>query len=191
MPTLSDLFESVRPGLLYHGTGPDIAARILHTNVLLGRTDANAILYHTVDDGNTVSTRAGDPGFRRREVNKFDRVAGVSLTRDPNFARRWTSGQGVVLVFDSARLRQNHRLVPYNYYGGRQESEEFLVGDLKNLSRYLVAIDIAKATYDELVEEDEVYEPGDGQYHALLVHPLLRVNGHRWDAMSGRVSKAA
>ncbi len=191
MPTLNELFEGVRPGLLYHGTGPDNAAAMIHSNTILGRTEHKSTLYHTVDDGQTVSTRPGEPGFRPKDINKYGNVDGVSMTRDPNFARRWTSGEGVVVVLSEVKLRQNYRLIPYNYYGNRTESEEFVVGDIKNLSRYLVSILCSEKVALELEEEDEKWIEGHKQYDLLLRHPLLRVDGHRWDAMSGKVSKAA
>ena len=51
---------------------------------------------------------------------------GICLTRDPRFA--WTWGD-VVLTLDKERLRQRHKLVPYNWMETRvkAEAEEFLL----------------------------------------------------------------
>lgn len=187
MPLLSELFEDVRPGLLYHGTDPDNAEGILLANRINAHTGHNASPMQVVKGYN----RIVPVGFRQREIEQFDKVYGVSLTRDPQFARRWKSGMGIVFAFDANKLRQNFRIVPYNYYGNRVESEEFLVGSLTNVSKYLVSIEVSQQVMYEMLEDNEMYEPGEGRYSKLVEHPLLRVNGKRWDSMTGQIKKAA
>jgi len=190
MPTLLELFdvnEAVRGGVLYHGTDPDNAVQIMAADRINGSTPHNAKPLRVVNGVNKLVPL----GFRQHEIERFDNVYGVSLTRDPNFARRWKSGQGVVLVLDEQKLRQKFRMMPVNYYGDRTESEEFVVGAIQPLSRYLVAIEVAEGVMQEMVEEDEVYAPGDGRYELITNHPLLRVNGVRWHPMTGKIQKVA
>lgn len=180
---LTELFESVRPGSLYHCTSADSAGKIIHSDILLANTDHSVQLPYGKER----------PGFRPTDVNKYGNVNGVSLTRDPFFARRWGSGEGVVLVFDSTKLRQNYRLVPFDYYQNpkKSEAEEFLVGPVKGVSRYLTGIVMSQQTFDELHEYDDQFIEGHKPYGDLLNHPLLRIEGGSWDSMDGRITKAA
>ena len=174
MATLYDLFESVRPAVLSHGTGPDEAVQIIFQNVLLGHT-AHMAQAH-------VKARA-------KHIDKFDDIYGVSLTRDVNFARKWTSGEGVVLQFDGNLLKRDFRIIPFDFYQNRRESEEFLIGNLKPVNRYLVGIAISEETARTCEERDEDYDEDYRMYTQLLTHPLLRVDGHRW-APGGKILKS-
>jgi hypothetical protein len=186
MPTLSELFEMVeslvetRVGVLYHGTNADSAADIIVSNRMAGTTEHNSSKNF---DGKQIPL-----GFRKHEINKYDRVLGVSLTRNPAFARAWTSGGGIVFGFDAEKLKQRFRIVPYDYYGNRREAEEFLIGELSPVSSYLVSIEISQEIAMGLEEDDANYLPGEGRYSLLLAHPLLRVNGQEWHNMSGKIT---
>jgi hypothetical protein len=191
MPSLFEMFgqvdEAVGGAVVYHGTDPDNAEGILEFNRITGHTEHNAKPLKVIKGYN----RIVPVGFRQHEIAQFDRVSGVSLTRDPNFARRWKSGQGVVFALDANKLRQNFRMIPYDYYGNRAEAEEFLVGHLTNVSRYLLAIEVSQKVYDEMVEDNEMYMPGEGRYVKLVEHPLLRIVGQTWDRMTGQIKRAA
>lgn len=191
MPTLMEMFgrvdEAVRPGVLYHGSDPDNVVQIIMADRINGSTPHYATPIKVIKGYN----RAVPLGFRKHEIEQFDNVYGVSLTRDPNFARRWKSGLGIVLVLDEQKLRHNFRMVPVNYYGDRSESEEFVVGAIKPLSRYLLSIEVSAQVMQEMLDEDEAYGPDDGRYTPITEHPLLRVNGHSWEGMTGRVKRAA
>jgi hypothetical protein len=190
MPTLLEMFgitEAVRSGLLYHGTDADNAEEILTTDRLTASTPHNAKPLRVVKGIN----REVPIGFRKHEIERFDNVYGVSMTRDPNFARRWKSGQGIVFCLSEEKLRHNYRILPINYYGDRSESEEFVVGPIQPVSRYLVSIEVSTSVMQEMIDDNEIWPPGEGRYSKLVEHPLLRVNGQRWDSRTGIVSRAA
>jgi hypothetical protein len=90
---------------------------------------------------------------RNSEGDTFELNRGVSLSRTMHvavkFAEILRSTRGVVLELDQAKLAHNYKIIPFNYNsyytikGARQgniESEEFVLGNIKNLDRYLVAI---------------------------------------------------
>jgi hypothetical protein len=91
----------------------------------------------------------------------------VSLTRNYDFADKWGKEGGTVgcvLQLDQSKLTHNYKLKPYNHWGsgifhsmdtkrsrfhdfedrsingGANEYEEQVIGDINNLSRYLVKI---------------------------------------------------
>ena len=173
------LNEGIRPALLYHGTNGDAAEKILYSNVIRNNTDHSVYL-------------PGDrtyPGVKNKELNKYQRLQGVSLSRNPRFVRRWTSGAGVVLAFDYASIRRNCRIVPFNYYDSKEpvhdESEEFLIGKLEPVDKYLVGIYMSAATYEDLKEQNENF--GGGLYDLILNHPLLQIQGKTWHPMNGKL----
>ena len=135
-----------------------------------------------------------DLGFKDSEKNGYrhDQVWGVSFTRNVRFARKWKSGEGVVFVFDRTKITQRHRLVKVDYFGSSKghepgsEAEEFLPGRLINMDDYLVEIQMTQKTFDDLTEQDENFvEDLDKPFLTLLRHPLLTVDGHRWDGFTG------
>lgn len=157
---------------LYHITNADDAARIIYSDMLKPLTD------HRVDQlGMTGSKYATPSGY----------VKGVSLTRNIGFAKTWLSGEGVIFVLDASRLRHNVRLRPVDYYAGskkiighgslRSEAEEFAIGAIKNLDRYVVEIRIKKKLYDECVYDNEDYDDPeqDSRYWFLTNSPKLKI----------------
>lgn len=161
---LQDLFEEVRPNYLYHSTSAWTAEDILTANALEPKTDHLARKHLAL---------------RSKDVNKFDKAFGVSLTRSYRFAKNWRGGE-VVFVLDATKIRHNHRLIPVDYYGRRQEDEEFAIGGIKNLEDYIVSIEIKEPVYER---EKYDIEPGDPQKYpkeplncpTLLSHPKLKI----------------
>lgn len=113
---------------------------------------------------------------------------GVSLTRDWRMAWRWAD---VIFVFDQPKLQSRHRLVPFSFYGTkneynrptylhqkgplngerntREEYEEFCIGPINNLSTYIDKIFLMGRRYDES-EYDELKSLCDK--HGI---PLIRL----------------
>jgi hypothetical protein len=133
--------------------------------------------------------------------------SGVSLTRDLSFAKHFQMpATGCIFRFDRDRLRHNYKLFPFSYHKSRQhknpeggridEAEEFLVGHLKHVSRYLDAILVAhdieqrfQNWVDSLRRPDggltnvdqkwiEMYKPG---LETVLQHPATERIGWNWD----------
>ncbi len=96
---------------------------------------------------------------------------GVSLTRDKNFryAREFT------LILDKDKLKQNYKIIPFDFWNANKPSqfikgkgnperhvqgielEEFVIGDIKNLNKYLIGVRINyDDTYQEIVNDKEV-----------------------------------
>lgn len=127
---------------LYHATGIYRACDILKSNTLLANTDQYF----------------GD-----------DKVMGVSLSRDLNFVKGPSLPNPrakVIFVLDQEKLSHNYKIKPINYFtthhdinlpkdeiesgirkGLMAEAEEFVIGDIKNLDKYIIKIIIPKTTY--------------------------------------------
>jgi hypothetical protein len=90
-------------------------------------------------------------------------------------------------VLDEQKLRNNFRVLPVSYYGKRDESEEFVVGSIIGVSKYLVAIEASAHLVEMMKEEDEPYDPEHGRYTNVLRHPLLKIVGDRWNPISGKI----
>lgn len=63
--------------------------------------------------------RTGMESDYHKGVSKDGRI--ISLTRDFNFATRWirgilSMGKGVIIEVDRAKLSNNYRIVPFNYF---------------------------------------------------------------------------
>lgn len=186
------LEEAVGESLLYHGTDPQGAEAILHTNTLEAYTEHTTS--QLVPNNKGPGMKGFDLGFRDSEKHGYldNQVRGVSFTRDARFARKWKSGEGIVFVFSRTKIIQRNRLVKVDYYGSTpnhapgSEAEEFLPGKLINMDDYLVGIEMTQKTFDELTDIDDNYpEDYDKQYLTLLRHRLLTVDGHRWDGFTG------
>jgi hypothetical protein len=163
----SDIICEGRDAPLYHATDAMRAANILALNRMKAAT-----------------------GSSQAHVN------GVSLTRDRTFAHHWWQADWantgrVVFVLDQARMVQDGlKLQPERHenvkrYGGDQ-SEEFLVGPMNDVDRYLVAIEITRDTYEDLKTLDArdigrrglgMEQPGSARVKAMLRSPKLRVIG--------------
>jgi hypothetical protein len=164
---------------LYHITNAEDAARIIFSNEMKPLTS-----HHSERLGLAGSKLDGGKGY----------ITGVSLTRDIGFAKTWRSGEGAIFVLDAVRLRQNVRLRPIDYYAVgsrdkaatakrsghgsvRSEAEEFAIGGIKNLDRYVVEIRIQRREYEECIADNEDYEdqPGDSRYWYLTSSPKLKI----------------
>lgn len=121
-----------RDAPLYHGTSLDSAVRILDSNTIRGGSD-----YQSEEDA-------------------FYRQKGVSLTRDKRFAETWR-GMGVVFVLDQTKLDHDYKIRARDYfYNGftkdkRSEREEFVPGDIKNLTKYLRKIYITPISLGKML----------------------------------------
>lgn len=120
----------------------------------------DAPLYHATDAMRAAQIIA----FNR--INAFTASAlksnhrGVSFSRDRSFAHHWWqadwSGAGrVVLVFDQARMvRDGHRFEaeahPDSARFGGDQSEEFHVGHIEDVNKYLIGIEMTQDTHDHL-----------------------------------------
>ena len=169
--------EAVGDHFLYHGTSPRNASKILYMNLLVGRTKQMFAGWRGRFKEKDIDTTRGE-----------DAVMGVSLTRSPHFAKKWTTGggsgsmanqqgvPGVIFVVDATKLRQRYRVVPMEYFQhngtsmNRAEAEEFVVGDIKIFSSYIHEIQIPESTLAFIKKGDGVYN-----YSDLLKHPKLKI----------------
>lgn len=175
------LNEGVNDNLLYHATEVDTAIQILDQNMIEARTSHSESLRLRLDH----------LGVRKSEIRSGPTqqwIEGVSMTRSLPFARSWKK-VGVVLAFDARALRSRYRLIPMTYYARHQENtpsmpeaEEFLLGPLKDVNRYLSAIYISKFTLDAIQNSTFPFEREEPEDYAdLLNDPRLVVHGGKWE----------
>lgn len=148
---LTDLLENNRQAL-YHGTDIQSAELILEFNEISGNTEQQ------------ISAEQGT-------------IYGVSLTRSLQFAIRWASKENkivpIIFMLDQNKLRHNYKVLPIDYFhselvkdtgftdlpkdterrkGQYAEAEEFLIGDIKPLEKFLINIIVPKKHADSLPE---------------------------------------
>lgn len=113
-------------------------------------------------------------------------VGGVSLSRSALIAK--TFGP-VVFELDQRLLASRHRLVPFDYWGASNEvkmsdarrkdnfaeAEEFVIGAIPGISRYIRSILVDAAALRRLPHNADAAWL-DGKAAVLLRHPLLRVS---------------
>jgi len=158
-----DLLNEGRDSYLYHATALNSAIRIISSNNMSSKT---------------------------KHIINGKKVTGISLTRDKNFAFSWNMNglSNVVFVLNQSLLSQNKKIVPLDYYSTTDEkylrhdlngtekdrrkksfaeAEEFVIGSINNLDRYLVSISVKdQKTLDILNSNPE-------DYSILLNHPLF------------------
>lgn len=149
MISFKDYLTEARMAPLYHGTSVDSASNILKYNMINGMTQQTA------------------PHLSGRKIEKYKTgwhdgerhlISGVSLSRNPRIAFNFGP---IVFEFDQAKLMQNYKIRPINHFWTRgpandphnparqvagknkdwyNESEEFLIGSLKEMDKYLISI---------------------------------------------------
>jgi hypothetical protein len=123
---------------------------------------------------------------------------GVSLTRDYAFAKFWgkkfnkykgdfTDGF-CILVLDQEKLIQNHKLIPVNYFKNHtniekdgfeitDEAEEFVIGSIENLDRYIIRIDVPKSViiqFEKILSLPQGNEWEENQYNRDKIKLFLQ-----------------
>lgn len=150
-----DLFETVRPSYLYHGTMVQYAVNIIASDCFEDRTIHNITPYLKVPSKYTF----------------HGKVRGVSFTRDKIFARRWVGERGFIFVMDRDKMKQHGiRFMQIDYAEDREEAEEFVIGPLEKMSRFLVSIELKQKAF-------EFYSERTRSAHELrlMTHPLLHI----------------
>jgi hypothetical protein len=177
MRIIEIISEAVGDHFLYHGTSPRNAAKILRMNLLGGNTKQMFAGWRGRVKEKDIDTSRGE-----------DSVMGVSLTRSPHFAKKWTTGggsgsmanqqgvPGVIFVIDATKLRQRYRVVPMEYFQhsgksmNRAEAEEFVVGSIKNLSSFLHEIQVPAVTFEWMKKNNNWDD-----YTDLLNNPKIKI----------------
>jgi hypothetical protein len=168
-----EIINEGRDAPLYHGTSTDTAISILQADSISAMTQHDALA-----------------------VGRSAPVFGVSLTRDIRTAL--DIGQ-VCFEVSQTKLTQNRKLIPIDFtpfnpshtwsvhnprssaltkraqgsnpHGDRFEHEEFCVGAIAPLNRYLVAIHVIRKHLSQI-------ERKYGRQAAILLdHPLLKIVG--------------
>ena len=172
VPTFKQFLYEARMAPLYHGTHMETLTQIIEQNLLKGQ-----------------ATHAGlTPGVPRG-------TPVISLTRKFNTAKFWRGGDsyGGVIELDQQKLSYNYKIKPVEieYIWAAQGAkshkdvdyrpkrsglfEEFVVGDIKPLDRYLTAIHLTENVYKKYMEK----RSWTTQFDFVLKHPLLKVDG-KW-----------
>lgn len=137
--------------------------RIVEGRLLEG---ADAPLFHGTTYENAVKIIQQDTIKARtgHRINKTDKnkTMGVSLSRDWRVPGAFGN---VIFEVDQRLLRQSHKIVPMNYSEsiprGWAEAEEFLIGPLTDLNRYLLTIYIVRVL-------GKAHRP---EYNEIMRHP--------------------
>jgi hypothetical protein len=163
-----EIIEAVRPNTLYHATTVDRLYEILDENMI--KPNTGHPITHTGGE-----RRSTQWAIRPTDITPNGYLKGVSLTRSVVFARSWKS-TGVILVLDGDLIRQNLRLIPISFFGGRRpiahEAEEFVIGPIQPLSQYLLYIEASQQTVDA--------NPFLSQLALFDPTPRLQIVGGKW-----------
>jgi hypothetical protein len=134
MKNFKSYLEEGRDAPLYHATSPADILNILKSNML------KSTVYHT---------------------KLYKNQKGISFTRNFKFAKKWR-GSSIILELDQRKLSQRHKIGTVHYWSKRikdktrhteksdtgldakkyNEYEEFVIGDIKNLDKYIINIHI-------------------------------------------------
>jgi hypothetical protein len=174
MRTFFEYLKEGREAPLFHGTSLVMADDILSHNYIYGRTEQ----YTSLKDNGQKDYYQG-----------YKEVSGVSLTRSYKIAE-YFGKRGVVFELDQRRLSQNYSIIPVNHWAtgvlqyipGKtartnhnpkditdNEAEEFLIGSIKNLDKYLARVII--------VDEPNWIKLQSSPYSHLKYHPKLFYKG--------------
>lgn len=142
---LYDLVEG-RDAPLYHATDLVAIVDILGSNVVQGKANLPVNKFSAFRDKD-----------KDRFVDQDQHVHGVSLTRDIRFAKYWDD---YIIVFDQSKLQARFRIQPFYYFqqgnkyrhGEHAEAEEFLMGDIQGVTKYISKIIVADEALDEVEE---------------------------------------
>jgi hypothetical protein len=167
MLNFKQYLEEGRDAPLYHATEYRALLNILITNKL------EALNYHEFNSK-----------IKKKHRNSWGDVKIISFTRNIRFARAWLNqlmGYGPILELDQRKLAQRYKFVPFNFfsYGARVDTDELgidydgdygmnfpynqfeenVIGDIKNLDKYLTKIIVV----DDRWKSDKI----------ISSHPLL------------------
>jgi hypothetical protein len=170
-----------RDAPLYHGSGLVGAASIIKGNEIWGATQ------HEITALNNMGR--GDP------MEDHPTMFGVSLSRNIRIARGFGD---VVFELDQRKLAQTYKIIPHDYWsagnphskklskraqstekenGDRYEYEEFVLGSIMPLKRYLTAIHITTKVFNTFEESKKRRPEMSTCVSLVLNHPLLKVDG--------------
>lgn len=128
-------------------------------NKILLEAKQRGTLYHYTGCANILNILMDDTLKAQPIQTRKKRIYGVSTTRDKHFqdTGRSVNGVSIRIELDGDKVTNNYKIVPFNDFstfhvmGGnlpparekdKTESEELILGDLKNLRKYLIGISI-------------------------------------------------
>ena len=195
---LSELFlTEAREGYLYHATTHENAAKILSDNTILGKTFQELPFKVSKKAAFKSGSWPGPGGARGISLTRDIRFA---VQWASGFGDKWVTGEilaGVILTLNQGLLHRDvgKRLQPIDYFqitdlsgpmhdnliasgipkpkrrqGKYAEAEEFLIGDLTNLNKYLIGFTLV--TTLSTAEELSTYLP-EPRWKVLLKDPDL------------------
>lgn len=138
---ISSILEAISSKqLVFHATSLEFIKNILTTNTLRADTQhLDTDIYPELKQQKPISSKT---------------IHGVSLTRDKYFAEAWAD---VILVLDLNVVKQNYKVKQVAYFAddaqnNREESEEFVIGNIKNLKKCLVGVYFPKRLEKEYLD---------------------------------------
>ena len=152
----------------------------------------DAQLFHATRNINDAMKIIASNSIEGRSEQQFKEkvLKGVSLTRSKHFALKW-AGSGVVFVLDQAALSHNHKLIPIDFFsldsdraqnikngndkyqrrkGSYSEAEEFVVGSINDLNKYLISVSFDEIKVRRILDNHMGLDAD--LVRGLLEHPL-------------------
>lgn len=169
--------EEGRDAPLYHSTTFRLAKDILLHDTLYGKTwhHKEKVLLNTKSKARRKYDDPTEPLMSN----------GVSLTRSLQFAKHWRANE-IIFQLDQRLLTQRYKILPANYFVSEftvknarrdertgvepynkkptNEYEEFLIGDIKNISKYIDKIYVKKNRKED-VDKDPFLSTYDIEYY--------------------------
>ncbi len=191
MKSFSNFITESRSAPLYHGTNISSAEEILKHNMIMAKTGHQAPALGL--------TRGHALGNYKNTGGRWGDINGVSLTRSFKTAMDFGA---VIFELDQSVLTNNHKIVPIQYFGiggnamagarstayqagkgksgASTEAEEFVIGSIKNLDKYLKTIWVPNgaAVGGQWRTWDDVEIPLSDDYNTLRNHPKAKLYKH-------------
>jgi hypothetical protein len=137
--------ESVGMTVLYHAAPIDHLYEMLEDDEI--KPNTGHPITHTGGE-----RRSNQWAIRPSDVTANGYLKGVSLTRNIFFARAWKAN-GAILVLNGDLIKRACRMIPISFFGGRRtithEAEEFIIGPLKPLSKFLIHVEVSQQTLEQ------------------------------------------
>ena len=108
--------------------------------------------YHATDNFNDILKENILQGYSEHE---YTEDIGISVSRNPNFI---FNNARVVFILDGQKISNRYKIIQHNYWGDKNpqefEFEDFIIGDLKRLDKYIIGVGI---NYKRFTERDFEY----------------------------------
>lgn len=148
------LTEKVRKQNVYHGTPLPTAINIIHADKLSANTTQE------MKQGNTINKKIYNGVSTSRDLN-------VARAFSSNYQSGWDKPMGwIIFELDYEKIKQTNKVTPYDYWYNEEnraerkynEIEEFVIGSITPLQKYIVNIFADKSALYLLNNQDKLIQ---------------------------------